>query len=130
MLSHFWDVFTWNGHVLMILKCSFSVFGMMNKVCRCCFLSTAWPQICFPCLLNWFLCFYQCVTPIGRRLLRSVCILESGALAIDICIMDLGSNSTVFIRSWFLRPILDIDNLNRRFNAVSLLKLCHFCYFI
>lgn len=24
-----------------------------------------------------------------------------------------------YIRSWFLRPILDIENLNRRLNAVS-----------
>ncbi|KAE8125525.1 hypothetical protein FH972_020320 [Carpinus fangiana] len=44
-------------------KEGFSVFGMMNK----------------------------CVTPMGRRLLRS----------------------------WFLRPILDLENLNRRLNAIS-----------
>ncbi|XP_059442632.1 DNA mismatch repair protein MSH5 isoform X1 [Corylus avellana] len=44
-------------------KEGFSVFGMMNK----------------------------CVTPVGRRLLRS----------------------------WFLRPILDLENLNRRLNAIS-----------
>ncbi|XP_050246867.1 DNA mismatch repair protein MSH5 isoform X2 [Quercus robur] len=44
-------------------KEGFSVFGMMNK----------------------------CVTPMGRRLLRS----------------------------WFLRPILDPENLNRRLNAIS-----------
>lgn len=49
-------------------KEGFSVFGMMNK----------------------------CVTPLGRRLLRS----------------------------WFLRPILDIDNLNRRLDAVSSVQLC------
>ncbi|XP_075110472.1 DNA mismatch repair protein MSH5-like isoform X9 [Nicotiana tabacum] len=44
-------------------KEGFSVFGMMNK----------------------------CVTPMGRRLLRS----------------------------WFLRPILDLDNLNRRLDTIS-----------
>ncbi|XP_023740094.1 DNA mismatch repair protein MSH5 isoform X1 [Lactuca sativa] len=44
-------------------KEGFSVFGMMNK----------------------------CVTPMGKRLLRS----------------------------WFLRPILDLDNLNSRLNAIS-----------
>ncbi|KAG7957658.1 hypothetical protein I3843_11G186700 [Carya illinoinensis] len=48
-------------------KEGFSVFGVMNK----------------------------CVTPMGRRLLRS----------------------------WFLRPILDIENLNRRLNAISFFLL-------
>uniref|UniRef100_A0A7N2M8A4 DNA mismatch repair protein MutS core domain-containing protein n=1 Tax=Quercus lobata TaxID=97700 RepID=A0A7N2M8A4_QUELO len=69
-------------------KEGFSVFGMMNKVCK--------SYLVFNFVLSLHIVLIvspviQCVTPMGRRLLRS----------------------------WFLRPILDLENLNRRLNAIS-----------
>eukprot|EP00256_Glycine_max_P055523 XP_014622719.1 DNA mismatch repair protein MSH5 isoform X2 [Glycine max] len=68
-------------------KEGFSVFGMMNKVCWSCLNSVCHFLViqtnCLSCM--------QCVTPMGRRLLRN----------------------------WFLRPILDLEVLNYRLNSIS-----------
>ncbi|KAK3017405.1 hypothetical protein RJ639_006699 [Escallonia herrerae] len=68
-------------------KEGFSVFGMMNKVCRV----LSFPSLHCLFTLTKSMCLFQCVTPMGRRLLRN----------------------------WFLRPILDLDNLKNRLNAIS-----------
>ncbi|XP_042949163.1 DNA mismatch repair protein MSH5 isoform X6 [Carya illinoinensis] len=73
-------------------KEGFSVFGVMNKVCRSSLDYNLVLSLHIE-LIRWS--SMQCVTPMGRRLLRS----------------------------WFLRPILDIENLNRRLNAISFFLL-------
>ncbi|KAK3025569.1 hypothetical protein RJ639_041047 [Escallonia herrerae] len=73
-------------------KEGFSVFGMMNKVCRVPF----FPSLHCLFTLTKSMCLFQCVTPMGRRLLRN----------------------------WFLRPILDLDNLKNRLNAISFFLSC------
>ncbi|KAL0550137.1 hypothetical protein IC582_014637 [Cucumis melo] len=64
----------------------------------------------------------KCVTPMGRRLLRYAFSARNLQTHSFLCIFLIYQKLTYWLflfRNWFLRPLLDLENLNKRLNAIS-----------